>query len=414
METKFCLIGEGSQSAQISPLSEENESPIVMSPSSKINSNNSLNSDTSMRDKYHPKSKSPPTIIEELSNPNGNTRRQALQNQHHKLNKQSPKNRSSKSCTMTPDSRNCEPRSSFHPVTITLNFLDSLGVFVESVVSTACGHIFNDFDDDNTINTYEREQLLDGIEKFERLNSFDTFGTMNTMETMNTLTTVQTNDSASTMGTNTVASCTVDDDGNVIPAGVIKEHLTRKQIADKLIESSSAQKSKISSPLSQLLSETNTEKSSQSKKKRRRKKKKRRKKVVGFEYPPISKVRQVPRVSSTERKKLFFDEDEIEYDSNSESDYDSSEGEMQIAMTPKTSISATENKNVKTTSALRKGKYASDIQKPPTKAPVIVNDHSEQQSPIEAKSAGAVNRDEGQDETNHLTWLLTTFRRHGH
>lgn len=392
VETKHCSFDESSQPALISPLSEENASPIVQSPSSIINNNHNLNSDTSMRDKCLNKAQTP-TKIEELSSPNGSTRRQALHNQQNILNKQSPQNQS---CTKTTDSTNCEPRSSFHPVTMTLNFLDTLGVFVESIVSTACGHLFNDFDDDdNTINTYEREQLLDGIEKFERMNSFDTFGTMNTMGTINTFATVETNDTASTMGTNTVASCTVDDDGNVIPADVIKDHLIRKQIADKLNESSAAQESEISSPSSLFQSDTNnTEKSSQpkKKKKKRRLKKKRSKKVVGFEYPPISKVRQVPRVTSTERKNLFFNEDEIECDSNSESDYESSEDEMQIAITPKISTSATGNKNIKISSALRKGKYASNIQKSPTRAPVIVHDHIEQQPIIEDKSAGGLNR----------------------
>jgi hypothetical protein len=85
---------------------------------------------------------------------------------------------------------------------------------------------------------------------------------------------------------------TMDDDGNPISAEAMKDHLLRKQVTNKLSEAASGDKKK--------------------RKKKKKKKKKKRNKVVGFEYPPISTMKEIPRITSEERKKLFFTEDELE------------------------------------------------------------------------------------------------------
>ena len=51
-----------------------------------------------------------------------------------------------------------------------------------------------------------------------------------------------------------------------------------------------------------------------------KKQKQRRKKAVGFQYPPITAMKQVPRATSAEKKDLFFAEGEIGYSVNDDTD----------------------------------------------------------------------------------------------
>ncbi len=227
---------------------------------------------------------------------------------------------SGKQSTTTQDDNNknksndsTSTRSKFHPLSIALGFLEGLGSVFEQLIQLTCGDI-ND-DESSSIQTYqyERDQLLYHINHVDRLNSFDTFGTLNTVGTTNTMTSQNTTGTNHTVGSASIGVVTVDDDGNVIPAALIKDHLIRRQVADKLNESSSIE-----------IQDRDTNKSSsqaynenkviQKKEEMRRKKKtsSKRKKVVGFEYPPISTMREVPRVSSVEKRQLFFTDEELD------------------------------------------------------------------------------------------------------
>lgn len=190
-------------------------------------------------------------------------------------------------------------RGRFHPLSMTLNVLNGLGTVTEKLLQITCGNPFDDDSSRYSRERREREDLIDDIKRIDKLNSFDTYGTVSTNDTQSTFRypSEETNESGPS-----TSNTTVDDDGNVIPMAVIKEHMLRKQIADKLSEQTSIGSAK----------KTKT-------------KEKRRQKLVGFEYPPISTMKQVPRINSLERKELFFGKDELDKFSeycSSESDYD--------------------------------------------------------------------------------------------
>lgn len=380
-----CSIDDETQvaaPASISPLSDENLSPgaAAIQDTGESPSNSSMcESRKSANERRNRRS---PTAMDDLPSPNGNTRdvlRAEIRKQRQDKAKSPPQRLTStdkasppKDCQAT--TRVTDPndtRSPYHPISITLDLLDGLGSLVESLLSTTCGHLFigiyhDGEDDDNTLCSYERDQLLDDIDRFERMNSFDTFGTMNTAGTINTYTTIGTNDTGSTTEVSVVCADTVDDDGNVIPAGVIKDHLIRKQVADKLNESSNAEIKDGDGSPSQVIATRDKEGNKELKKKKKRKKKKRRKKVVAFEYPPISRMKEVPRISSMEKKNLFFAENEMNRDSFSGSDDDESSDDepmkSEVIMSTPTSIISPGrggggDEGGKVTSSLRKGKF---------------------------------------------------------
>jgi len=115
------------------------------------------------------------------------------------------------------------------------------------------------------------EQLLNEVDRLNRMNSWETNGTLSTMNTVNTADTGSSE--VSFDDTKTIMSG-MDDDGILISEQALKAHETRK--------------------------------------KKRQKKKKRRKKAVNFQYPPISSMKGIPRVTTEERKSLFFSQSELD------------------------------------------------------------------------------------------------------
>ena len=242
----------------------------------------------------------------------------------------------------SPDRSNPK-RNRYHPISLALGVLEGLGTLVENIVQYACGKSddnFSDYEEEEEDDEYyykkqrekhENEKFVKDVTKFDRHNSFDTFGTMNTMSSFNS---VETNVTSGT-GNGSIRSCvvadsncsfknqngqTVDDDGNIIPEEFIKDHIIRKQVADILNESSSSEMMKVGIDQNmrnntKIMAAT----AIQSHQVKKKKKKRRRKRVVGFEYPPISTMRQVPRVNSEERKKLFFTDSDLYHDSDEES-----------------------------------------------------------------------------------------------
>jgi len=138
-----------------------------------------------------------------------------------------------------------------------------------------------------TLDTYEKEQLLEELHQIQRMTSWDTHGTATTSGTTTTLNTIGTDDS-SCSGDAVSGLGGVDDDGNLIPEEVVKAHQSRKERAEALFKSEKKQK-----------------KSSPKANKKPRKK-------VHFEYPPISSLKEYPRITEEERKALFFTEDELD------------------------------------------------------------------------------------------------------
>lgn len=117
------------------------------------------------------------------------------------------------------------------------------------------------------------EHLLNEIDRLNRMNSWETNGTLSTMNTVNTADTGTSE--VSFDDTKTIMSG-MDDDGILISEQALKAHETRK------------------------------------KKRQKKKKKKRHKKAVNFQYPPCSSMKGIPRVSSEERKKMFFSQSELD------------------------------------------------------------------------------------------------------
>ena len=257
------------------------------------------------------------------------------------------------------------------PLTVALNLVGGLGAVVQSCYQRSCGEghddsivyqeststgAFGQFFGRNgslaTMDTFEKEQLLDEIERYERMNSWDTLGTLNT-------------------------SCTVDTGYTSVMTGAtgISNASSQSNENSNLIHLGSLNKDSI---MRQKQPETKTTTGAEKKKKRKkRKKKKKRKRTVGFEYPPISTMKEIPRITSEERKKLFFTEDELdEYEkdrrynisddvevvavegSDSEeddSDYSSSEEEQEEEGDDRY---ASNNGQKNSGSALRQGKFS--------------------------------------------------------
>lgn len=263
-----------------------------------------------------------------------------------------------------PNDSTTSTRSKFHPISIALGFLEGLGSVFEQILQLTCGDI-ND-DESSSIQTYqyERDQLLYHINRVDRLNSFDTFGTLNTVGTVNTMTSQNTTGTNHTTGSASIGVGTVDDDGNVIPAALIKDHLIRKQVADKLNESSSIEIQDRDTNKSSLQANNENEVAKKREKMKRKKKmSSKRKKVVGFEYPPISTMREVPRVSSVEKRQLFFTDEELDnYSDNFSSMTEESDCENENSNSVQLNI--TKESIMKkgiispTSSALRHGKFS--------------------------------------------------------
>lgn len=203
-------------------------------------------------------------------------------------------------------SSNNQNTNSYTAVSFALDLVGGLGAAVQTCSQCACGEGDESLYQESssaglstftrnasliTMDTYEKEQLLEDIERFERLNSFDTLGTMNTTTTAGTTDTGYTSVLTGFTGM-TGVSDTLDDDSKLMPIESVKDSYIKKQVNNKTNETTSVSEKK--------------------KRKKRKKKKKKRKKLVGFEYPPISTLKEIPRVNSEERKKLFFTEDELE------------------------------------------------------------------------------------------------------
>ena len=204
-------------------------------------------------------------------------------------------------------SSNNHDTTTYTAMSFALDLVGGLGAAVQTCSQCACGEgdesLFQESSSAGistftqnvslmTMDTYEKEQLLEDIERFERLNSFDTHGTMNTTTTTGTTETGFTSVLTGYTGM-TGMSDTMDDDSKIMPVEAVKDSYIKKQGNYKTNEATSVSEKK-------------------KRKKRKKKKKKKRKKLVGFEYPPISTLKEIPRVNSEERKKLFFTEDELE------------------------------------------------------------------------------------------------------
>jgi hypothetical protein len=118
------------------------------------------------------------------------------------------------------------------------------------------------------------EQLLNEVDRLNRMNSWDTNGTFNSVGTTTTMTTADTGTEfldLERISDDAKPACSVDDHVNKISDHALKAHKTS----------------------------------------RKRKNKKRRERAVNFEYPPISSMKGIPRITKEERKNLFFSEIEL-------------------------------------------------------------------------------------------------------
>jgi len=200
-------------------------------------------------------------------------------------------------------------RSRYHPLSIVSGFLGEMETLVESLYYLTCG---DPNDDVNSMYTYEleRNQLLHDLDKFDRMNSFDTFGTIDT--SMNVVASNNTNE------TNHIGTLeTIQDVGK-----------TNNNI--------------------------DTFKADNQENKRK----------IGFEYPLVSTIKQVPRLSPTEKSDLFFSElelyqnksDSLSY-SWSESDYEDNNTKECESITSREIMFGKEVISPKT-SALRQGRFS--------------------------------------------------------
>lgn len=193
-----------------------------------------------------------------------------------------------------------------------LSFVGGVGFAVEKIAADL-GNLADCRDDDNfssisrkgsnlTLDTYG-ENLRDDMDQIERMTSWDTLETMTTAHTATTNASKISNGSISPLPTNDEsihALPEIDDDGNTISPRVLKS--LRRQLSVGRKNDNSEKKLQTSS-----INNTKQEEKASSKPA----KGKERKKVM-FDYPPISSMKNCPRITSEERDALFFTEDELD------------------------------------------------------------------------------------------------------
>ncbi len=127
------------------------------------------------------------------------------------------------------------------------------------------------------MNTFE-EELMDEIDRLDRMNSWDTHGTFTTVTTLGTAATGTTLATVETLTTKDNEGLLMSENGISLQGG----NVTTVRI------------------------------SSNAKKPKKKKKRVKRRKTVNFQYPPISSMKECPRVTEEQRKMLFFTEEELD------------------------------------------------------------------------------------------------------
>ncbi len=195
------------------------------------------------------------------------------------------------------------------------------------------------------MNTFE-EELMDEIDRLDRMNSWDTHGTFTTVNTLGTAATGVTLATVETLATK-------DNEGLLISEN------------DLQLQGGNPTTIRITS---------NT------KKPKKKKKRVKRRKTVNFQYPPISSMKECPRITEDERKLLFFTEEELdEYENDrrdnlcddvevvaveyTDSESDSSDDDDDDADVPNSALAGSSLLQAKQTtpnpnSSLRVGKYS--------------------------------------------------------
>jgi len=146
------------------------------------------------------------------------------------------------------------------------------------------------------------QQLMNEVDRLDRMNSWETAGSFNTMNTAATGNTTDTADLS-------LVSEVVNMDDDAVPAASYER---QPQISKSSQDEDSILLSEI-----ELNTHISKSRSTTTKKKPNSKKKKGRKRAVNFQYPPISSMKECPRVTEEERKSLFFtaaELDEYEHD----------------------------------------------------------------------------------------------------
>jgi hypothetical protein len=142
----------------------------------------------------------------------------------------------------------------------------------------------------HTLNTKE-ERLEEEMHHLERMTSWNTLGTVNTFGTnVTNADDTSTDDNINALGMLGLDPPLVDDDGNEISSEMLKDLKARRERKAAATSATSA---------------------SQSKKKKKKTPSSRRR-VVQFDYPPISSLRECPRLDPADQGKLFFSEEELD------------------------------------------------------------------------------------------------------
>lgn len=160
-----------------------------------------------------------------------------------------------------------------------LNFVGSIGSSVEHCMEEifkGANHKpkYNNPDEllgTETFDTFE-VQLMNDIQLYNRMNSWETNGTFTTVGTINTEAGMDTN--------------------SILPSSDVSPRKSTKKDTENL--------------------STNADKATSERDTKYKSKKKHIKRVVNFEYPPISSMKECPRLTDEEKKKLFFTEEELD------------------------------------------------------------------------------------------------------
>jgi len=169
------------------------------------------------------------------------------------------------------------PMKHFSACDAALNILGSIGSAVEQCFDAATPKSYNKTKQDElggildmtTFDTFE-VHLLNDIQLYNRMNSWETNGTFTTVGTSNT---------------NEVKTDTLHVKPSDLSALKSEREMKHKSMQQKEVPTDSITNISV---------------------------KKRTKRAVNFEYPPISSMKECPRITEEEKKKLFFSEEELD------------------------------------------------------------------------------------------------------
>jgi hypothetical protein len=215
---------------------------------------------------------------------------------------------------------------------------------VESALATCHGGAGGDFDDFFSFHNYDANSVEEEeeLQQMRRLGSWSTVETMATSTSTSTLTADLALSYSAHAASDTGGMPSIrDDDGHLIDPLLLEMRRKAKIESRKVAAAAAASAAETSADAATDSARSDRAGRSSAKKAAHASKPPRRRRVVQFEYPPVSSLRQCPRVDPGDLPSLFFTEEELEvFEHDRESTYTADDIEI-VAISSGSSPAAT-------------------------------------------------------------------------